>query len=188
MFDPHDVLLDDGDVVYVPQRDRERFHTGGLLPPGEYILPRNYDLDVLQAIAYVRGPLVDGGFGVFGGTASGYAWGSAPGNAGGSLSGRVTPRAFGAPSPTLLTVLRSTPDGGRVCIVINLKRALRDPSQRLLVKAGDMLILQETPSQAVTRFFADAYDRIFYLFQFTTKSGTTGQLLLQNQSVPTGAP
>jgi hypothetical protein len=186
-FGPNDVLLDDGDVVYVPQRDVERFYTGGLLPPGEYILPSNYDLDVLEAIAYVRGPLVNGGFGVIGGTASGYAWGSAPGNSAGSLSGRVTPRAFGAPSPTLLTVLRNTPDGGRVCIVVDLKRALCDPSHRLLVKAGDILILQETPCQAITRFFADAYDRFFFLFTWTSTS-SSGSALIQSQTTPSGTP
>ncbi|MEZ6091317.1 MAG: polysaccharide biosynthesis/export family protein [Pirellulaceae bacterium] len=48
---PQDVLLKDGDIVYIESRDREVFYTGGLLPGGEHPLPRDYDLDVLGAMA-----------------------------------------------------------------------------------------------------------------------------------------
>ncbi len=46
-FRPDDVILKDGDVVYIESRDAEVFYTGGLLPGGEYQIPRDYDLDVL---------------------------------------------------------------------------------------------------------------------------------------------
>src|SRR5205085_2826757 len=40
-FKPDDVILDDGDVVRLLQRDVERFYTGGLLPAGEVLLPQD---------------------------------------------------------------------------------------------------------------------------------------------------
>ncbi len=52
---PEDVVLNDGDVVFVPAREERLFYTGGLLPPGQHILPRNTDLDVLEAVARAVG-------------------------------------------------------------------------------------------------------------------------------------
>ncbi len=46
-----DVTLGDGDIVYIESRETEVFYTGGLLRGGEFPLPRDYDLDVLGAIA-----------------------------------------------------------------------------------------------------------------------------------------
>ena len=37
--------------MLIEGREREVFYTGGLLPGGEWPLPRDYDLDVLGAIA-----------------------------------------------------------------------------------------------------------------------------------------
>ncbi len=48
---PDDVLLEDGDIVLIETRDTEFFYTGGLLPGGQFPLPRDYDLDVLGAMA-----------------------------------------------------------------------------------------------------------------------------------------
>lgn len=133
-FAPEDVILDNGDVVFVEARDQEVFFTGGLLPPGTYLLPRDRDLTVLEAIPYVKGPLLNGGF------------------ATSNLAGTVINPGVGGPSPSLLIVLRRTPDGGQIPIRIDLDRALRDPRQQILVQQGDMLILQETPGQAVARY------------------------------------
>jgi hypothetical protein len=36
-----DVVLQSGDVVFVQSRKMDVFCTGGLLPPGEHILPNN---------------------------------------------------------------------------------------------------------------------------------------------------
>src|SRR5262249_17952595 len=58
---PEDVLLQSGDVVLVRRRRGEFFYTGGLLPSRAFPLPRDRDLDVLQAMALVGGPLVNGG-------------------------------------------------------------------------------------------------------------------------------
>jgi hypothetical protein len=133
-FDPADVLLKEGDVVYLEARDIQRFYAGGLLPPGEYVLPRDYDLDVLTAIAFIRGPLINGGFGVS------------------NLSGTLVQPGIGAPSPKLVTIIRRTPDGGQIRIRVDLDRAVCDAHERIVIKAGDLLILQETPLQAVTRY------------------------------------
>src|SRR5205085_5376048 len=46
---PEDVILQTGDVVYLEPCE-EVFYTGGLLPPGEHILPRDRDLDVVGAV------------------------------------------------------------------------------------------------------------------------------------------
>ncbi|HVX14217.1 MAG TPA: polysaccharide biosynthesis/export family protein [Pirellulales bacterium] len=133
-FKPEDVILDDGDVVFLESRAMEVYYTGGLLPSGEQVLPRDYDLDVVEAVMKVSGSFINGGFG------------------GNNLSGILVQPAFGNPSPTLLTVLRRTPNGGQVAIVVDLRRALRDPRERIMVQAGDVLVLQETRGQAVTRF------------------------------------
>jgi len=131
---PQDVLLETGDVVFVEARDREVYYTGGLLPSGEFVLPRDHDLDVVQAVAQVRGPLINGAFST------------------NSLAGNLIQPGIGGPSPTLLVVLRQTPQGGHVPIRVDLGRALRDSRERLLVKAGDVLILQEKPAEALARY------------------------------------
>ncbi len=68
---PEDVILEDGDIVMVESRDNEFFYTGGLLPPGQWALPRDYDLDVLGAMALAGGGIAassrGGGGGLLGG-------------------------------------------------------------------------------------------------------------------------
>jgi hypothetical protein len=129
-----DVLLDSGDVVFIEERNLEYFYTGGLLPPGEFTMPRDRDLDVVEAISFVKGPLVNGAFG------------------GSNLSGQLLAPGIGSPSPSLLTVLRRLPNGGEIRIRVDLNRALRDPRERIVVQPKDVLILQETPSEAIARY------------------------------------
>jgi protein involved in polysaccharide export with SLBB domain len=129
-----DVILESGDVVFIEERNLEYFYTGGLLPPGEYILPRDRDLDVVEAISFVKGPLVNGAFG------------------GSNLSGQLIQPGIGQPSPSLLTVLRRLPNGGEVRIRVDLNRALRDPRERIVIQPKDVLILQETPTEAIVRY------------------------------------
>jgi protein involved in polysaccharide export with SLBB domain len=144
-LDRDDVVLHSGDVVYLEPRTSEVFYTGGLLPSGIFQLPRDQNVDVLEAIAEVRGPLFNGGFG------------------GSNLTGELVAPGFGAPSPSLLTVIRKTPNGGQVPITVDLRKALKDPRERLLVKAGDMLLLQEQPDEALARFFTQT----FFNFDFS---------------------
>ncbi len=136
---PEDIVLHPGDAVFVEAHELETFYTAGLLPPGEHVLPRDYDLDVVQAIARVKGPMVNGAF------------------AQSNLNGFIIPFGIGNPNPSLLTVLRRTPGGGQVPIRVDLNRALRDSRERILVQAGDVLVLQETPGEAFARYFKDQF-------------------------------
>jgi hypothetical protein len=182
-----DVLLHTGDVVFIEARELDRFYTGGLLPAGEYPLPRDRDLDVVQAVAMLRGPLVSGGFGIAGG-------GEAISNDTSVIAGGpnvfpvvpVPPLAFGSPSPSLLTIIRRTPCGGVVPIRVDLNKAMRDPRERILVKAQDVLILQETPGEAVARYLSQQinFRFVFNLFQSSTGTGTATGTFLNGSASP----
>ena len=54
-FGPSDVVLSDGDVLFVQSRAGDCFYTGGLLPGGQFLLPRDYDLDIINAISLAGG-------------------------------------------------------------------------------------------------------------------------------------
>jgi protein involved in polysaccharide export with SLBB domain len=155
-FRPDDVILRDGDIVFIEARDTELFYTGGLLPAGEYVLPRDYDLDVVEAVARVRGPLVNGGF-----------------NQSNQFSQQLLASGMGFPSPSLLSVIRKTCNGRQITIRVDLNRALRDPRERILVQPGDILILQEKPSEAIVRYL-NSILRLNYLFSMFRSERTAG--------------
>ncbi len=138
-FKPKDVALRDGDIVFIGARDTEFYYTGGLLPSIEVPIPRDYDLDVVEAVAQVGGILVRGGNNANNLTGS---------NVGGGAGGG----GIGTPSPSLLTVLRRRPDGRQVPIRVDLNEALRDPRENILVQSGDILILQETTGESFARY------------------------------------
>jgi protein involved in polysaccharide export with SLBB domain len=154
-----DIILHKGDVVLVEARDLEVFYTGGLIPTAEYVLPRDRDLDVIEALAYAKAPLVSGNILV--GTSS-------------SLGGSSVPSRFGFPSPSLLTVIRRLPGGGHVPIRVDLNRALRDPRERIRVMPKDVLVLQETPSEALARYMAETFklDFTYLLWESSRSTGT----------------
>jgi protein involved in polysaccharide export with SLBB domain len=133
-FGPDDVVLHDGDVVLLRARDEEVFYTGGLIPSGEHVLPRDRDLDVVEAVASVRGPLLNGAF------------------VNNNLAGNLINPGIGFDSPSLLVVVRRLPGGGQLPIRVDLNQALRDPRERILVQPGDLLILQEMPNAALARY------------------------------------
>src|SRR5262249_54563229 len=60
-FQPADVILRNGDIVFIEARDTEVFYTGGLILPRQFVLPRDYDLRIVDAISLAGGPLVNGG-------------------------------------------------------------------------------------------------------------------------------
>jgi len=148
---PQDVTLFDGDVVFIPAREERLFYTGGLLPAGQHLLPRDQDLDVLEAVARVRGALFNGNY-------------ITP-----LFNGSVVLPGIGQPSATLLTILRKLPGGGHIPIRVDLARAVKNPSERMLLQGGDFLILQETPGQAFARFGTQMFD-----FTFISKYWQTG--------------
>ena len=135
-----DVTLEDGDIVYIEARETEVFYTGGLLPGGEFQLPRDYDLDVLGAISIAGGTI--GGSNVQGGA------GALMGRGGGG--GNVIP-------PGMLYVLRQTRCNGQVAIEVDLTKAINDPRQRPLVQPGDILILQYKCEEDLLNFGASTF-------------------------------
>jgi hypothetical protein len=133
-FTPKDILLGEGDVVVVEERQRDVFYTGGLLGGAEVPLPRDYDLDVLAAVAIAGGQI--GG---------GIRFGPA-GNFGGFGGGAANLRGSTV-APSELTVIREAAGQKQIAIKINIRRCLVDPSQRLLIKPGDVLVLDFTPME-----------------------------------------
>ena len=127
-FRPEDIVLRDGDIVYVDSRETDVYYTGGLLGGGEFPLPRDYDLDVLSAVSVSR-------FGV--GTAQ------RTNLVGGSVQ---------QTQPTELILLRRIPGERQLAIRIDLNDAVNDPRQRLLIKAGDTLILRFKPQEEILNF------------------------------------
>ncbi len=133
-FTPQDVILGEGDIVRILARDRELFYTGGILPPGEHILPRDYDLDVLAAVLQVGGTLFNGN------------------TAQNTLTGITTQSLLSNVNPSQLSVIRRTSDGRQVVIVVDLNRAAEDRRERILVQPGDVLVLQQTIGEALLSY------------------------------------
>jgi uncharacterized membrane protein YgcG len=134
-----DVILQTGDVVVIESRDREKYYTGGVLGSGEYLLPRDYDLDIMQAIAKAGGSLSSGGTGIGRGSGGGGGFGGSGGGGGGGGRGGSVGIA-----PSQAIVLRKLPEGGQVSIRVDLNRALTDSSQRILIQPEDVIILRYT--------------------------------------------
>lgn len=134
-FTQDDIILNDGDIVYVESRDTEVYYTGGLLPGGEHLLPRDYDLDVLGAVAMARGN--------FGASNQG-------GGGGGGFGGGI--QGLGGAPPGELIILRKLPCNQQIAIAVKLNDAINDPSARLLIAPGDTLILRYSPSEEALNF------------------------------------
>jgi hypothetical protein len=154
-FSPEDIVLQDGDILFIEAREFEVFYAGGLLPSGEYRLPRDYDLDVLEAVAQIGGPVFNGGINL------------------NNLNGQITTPGIGNPSPRLATVLRRTPDGRQVPIIVDLFLAARDPRENLVLMPSDYLVLQETRGQAIARYATQVF-RFDLISNVISRSTTTG--------------
>jgi protein involved in polysaccharide export with SLBB domain len=128
-FTKEDIELRDGDIVYVDNRDTEVYYTGGFLGGGEFLLPRDYDLDVLGAVS-----LAGVSIGV--------------GQNRGGLIGQIG----GGVPPSNLIVLRRIPGNRQIAIRVDLTRAINDPQARILVAPGDSLILRFKPQEEAVNF------------------------------------
>ena len=131
-----DVTLYENDIVVLSVRDPEFYYTAGLMPNREQPLPLDYDLTATEALTRGGGPLLNGGFG------------------GANFNGTILAGGLGGPSPSLLTVLRKAPNGLMVPIRVDLNEAMRDPRENILIKDGDMLVLQETTGEAFGRYLS----------------------------------
>jgi len=128
-FGPQDIILNDGDIVYLEPRVAEVYYTGGLLPGGQIPLPRDYDLDVVEAIAMAQGS-VGGPGGVSG--AGVFRTGAGPGN--------IIP-------PTRVIILRKLPNGEQLPIRVDLSRAMRDKKERIVIQPEDFILLHYKPGE-----------------------------------------
>ncbi|HMO13117.1 MAG TPA: polysaccharide biosynthesis/export family protein [Pirellulaceae bacterium] len=133
-FRPSDVILNEGDIVYVESRESEVYYTGGLLGGGEWALPRDYDLDVLGAVAIA-------------GTTIGVDRQSLIGGLAGQA--RVP--------PTQLIVLRQLPNNQQIAIEVDLTEAVNNPRSRLLVAPRDTLILRYKPEEEILNFASGTF-------------------------------
>lgn len=135
-FTEKEIILQDGDIVFIESRDTEIFYTGGLLGGGQYPLPRDYDLDVLGAVSIASAGQASGGGGGFGNRIGGVS----------SLNQDISVSASD------VVVLRQLHDGNQIPIKVDLNKALRDPKHRVRIQPGDYVVLQYKPHEAVAAF------------------------------------
>ncbi len=141
-----DIILQTGDIVFIEARDAEVYYTGGYLPSGEFVLPRDSDLDVVEALARAHGPILN------------FINGA-------NLNGNFIGAGVGFPPPVLVSVIRRAPNGELVTIKVDLQRAMNDPQERLLVQAKDHIILLDRPQDAIVRYFTQTVRYpVTYLF------------------------
>ncbi len=131
---PEDVVLEDGDIIYIESRETEVFYTGGLLPGGEFQLPRDYDLDVLGALSLAGAGIGNTNLG------------------GAQQTGGARGLMVGGVPPGRVYILRKTGCNGQVAIEVDLTTAINDPRQRPLIQAGDILILQYKCEEELLNF------------------------------------
>jgi protein involved in polysaccharide export with SLBB domain len=120
-FEDKDIVLDNGDVVYVELRQPEYYSTAGLLGTGQYQLPLDHDLDVIEAISHVDSR------GAYGGSCG---------------------KEFGPPinffkSGFEFDVLRTISNSQKLLIKIDIEETLTDPKQRLVLLPGDIVVARE---------------------------------------------
>jgi hypothetical protein len=156
-FRPEDIILETGDIVYIPAREADVFYTAGLLPAGEYVLPRDTDLDVVEAITRIGGPINSGGVSTT------------------NITGTLLLPGLGNPSPSLVSVVRKTPGGGQVVIRVDLNKALVDRRERILIQPRDVIVLQERPEEGLARYLGETFQFNFvYTFLNSSRAfGTT---------------
>jgi protein involved in polysaccharide export with SLBB domain len=127
-FCPEDVVLRDGDIVFLKPRDNEFFYTGGLLPGGEVPLPRDRDIDIVEAIAIANGST------------------GAPGGAPASVFRSGAGPGFIIP-PTRAMIVRKLPGKQQVAIRVDLNQAVRNNKERVIIQPGDLIMLNYKPSE-----------------------------------------
>jgi hypothetical protein len=133
-FTEADITLHEGDTVSIDARDTEVYYTAGLLGSAQIPLPRDYDLRVIEAIAQVRGPLINGSFSQ------------------NAFVANAVNSGIGNPSASLVTVVRRLPNNQQVLIRVDLNEAFRDMRENIIVQPGDVIVMQERPSEAVARY------------------------------------
>jgi len=153
-FTQEDVVLGDGDVVFLPRRDGDHFMTGGMLPSGRYPLPRDRDLDILEAIAISTGPQFGPGAGT-----------RPPNYAGGGK---------GILPPTDVVIIRRLATDRQIKIHVDLKKCLDDPSERVRIARGDLVLLKFKKREMAGNIAMNLFNLNFTLSRvFGATNGTT---------------
>ncbi len=134
-FTPDDVILQDGDILYIPKRE-EYYYTAGLLPGRRVPLPRDHDVDILQAITLATGN-----------------FGTPTQITGVGIGNHIT--------PSLAVVVRKQPDGMQQLIKVDLHKALLDPCERVIIRPDDIVLLQYRPGEAALNMVMNVF---FYSF------------------------
>jgi len=142
-----DIILNTGDVVFIESRDAEVFYTGGLLRGGQFPIPRDYDLDILGAIAMAGGSVAS-------------AAGGAAGQ--GSLGGGGR-RGVGSIFPPTRAIVVRTVGGRQTSIRVDLKRALIDPQERILIEPNDFILLEYKPMELVLNIILNNVQLNYFL-------------------------
>jgi len=150
-----DIILKTGDIVTVRAREPELYYTGGLIPSGEFQLPFDRDITVIEALLKSRAPLISGGLSTS------------------NLSGSIVGGGVGNPSPSLVSIIRKAPGGTQLVIKVDINEALRDPRQNIRIQAEDVLVLQENPDEAFTRYLNNAVQFDLF-FRFLDRGDATG--------------
>ncbi len=142
-FTPEDVMLQDGDVVYIEPRREEYFYTGGLLPGGKIPMPRDEDLDIIEAIALAQGSV---------------------GGLGGASSTINAVRSIGPIiPPSRALILRKLPDGEQLPIRVDLSKAMKNPRERIKVLPGDYIMMYYKPGEVVANSALNLFGLEFVL-------------------------
>lgn len=128
-----DITLEDGDIVFIESRETEVFYTGGLLGGGQYNLPRDYDLRVLEAISIAESR-------------------NNGSNQLRTIGGVSALNQDVGVSASRVVILRSLPNGQRVNIEVDIRKALRYQAENITIQPGDILMLQYTFPEAVSAF------------------------------------
>jgi hypothetical protein len=139
-----DITLESGDIVYIKGREQQVFYTGGLLEGGRFPLPRDYDIDVLEAMSMAGGSISTAG-------------GSS--GARGLGVGNIMPA-------TQVTILRKC-GCEQIAIDVDLRLAVSDPRERVIVQPGDIIVLEYRPNELAINFTVSLFQfgGIFQVFR-----------------------
>lgn len=134
-FKEDDIILNTGDIVYIRSRQREIYYLQGAVRGGAQQLPRDYDLDILGAVAVAGGSAASGGI-------------TGQSGLGGIGGGGGNGGSVGFP-PTRAIILRKLAGHRQIAIKVDLCKALTNPQERILIQPEDMIIVQYTALEQI---------------------------------------
>ncbi len=130
-----DITLYDGDIVFIENRETDVYYIGGLLGGGQYTLPRDKDLHILEALSLAQGQNS-----------------RQAGSQGLQSSGGVSAlNRDVVPSASRVLIIRQV-NCQQVHLEVNLYKALKYPQENIVIQPGDLLVLQYTRCEAFGAF------------------------------------